>query len=82
MPNLNVLTLKSICLEMDLTRIPAYITEEKEKQPLASRPKRTTGKHHKKRDHLCCRWTDELGEQYNAAQIRMILEQGGGGGGG
>jgi len=43
--------------------MPAYIIEAKEKQPLASRPKRTTGKHHKKRDHLCCRWTDELGEQ-------------------
>ena len=50
-----------------VTRIPVYtksVTEEREreKQPLASRPQRTTGKHHKKGDHLCCKWTDESGE--------------------
>lgn len=54
-------------LQVELTRIPAYITEEKEKQPLAPRPKRTAGKHHKKGDHLCCIWMDKLVN--SAAQI-------------
>jgi hypothetical protein len=42
---------------------------------LASGPKRTTGKHHEKGDHLCCRWTDKLGENNVVVQIETVLEK-------